>query len=457
MDSENRLTQSFDPAKLHPLDAVLYYLRAAGLSIAQIASLRSMDYRKTYLSVDGQRIDLSEPAARALQDYLQNCRGSMNLQDPLLCALKTSRPLTYKNIHYRLDRLQSQYAHDLDIELIPKIRVQKKDTNILQTEELPSYVRDFLVYMRTVKNMSQKTVSEYYLDLRTFLKFRAVQKGLCTVDRIDDADVSEMPVSEIADVTLSELYEYLNYRREERQNDVRTRMRKVSSLRSFYKFLTRETLIPKNPTLELESPKVGASLPAYLTLDESIRLLQSIDGEYQERNFAIIMLFLNCGMRLSEVVGLNLKDYQGDRFLVHGKGNKERIAYLNDACREAVDAYLAVRGKIRPKANAVNAVFLSRTGTRLSPRMVEMMVAKVMEQAGLDSTKYSPHKLRHTAATLMHQNGVDVRTLQEVLGHENLATTQIYTHVANREVRDAMAKNPLANQQIPKKDENDDI
>ena len=221
-----------------------------------------------------------------------------------------------------------------------------------------------------------------------------------------------------------------------------TRARKAASIRSFYKYLTNKAkLLSENPLQDLDSPKTRKSLPRYLDLEGSIQLLESVDGPNQERDRCILTLFLNCGLRISELIGLNITDVRGDQLRVLGKGNKERILYLNDACMEEIQNYLTVRN-----AQTVidrNALFLSNRRTRISKAAVEKLVKKYLLKAGLDSTQYSPHKLRHTAATLMLQNGVDVRTLQEVLGHEHLNTTQIYTHVDNENLRMAAKANPL--------------
>ena len=201
-------------------------------------------------------------------------------------------------------------------------------------------------------------------------------------------------------------------------------------------------LLEENPVQDLDSPKLPKTLPRYLTLEESQRLLSAVDGSNKERDYCILCIFLNCGLRISELVGMNVNDYRGDSLRVIGKGNKERTVYLNDACRAALDAWLEVRRNLVPAR--VSAMFLSNRRTRISVDSVQVMVKKYLKRAGLDASLYSTHKLRHTAATLMLQNGVDVRTLQEVLGHENLNTTQIYTHIDNAELRTAAAANPLS-------------
>ena len=223
-----------------------------------------------------------------------------------------------------------------------------------------------------------------------------------------------------------------------------TRARKVSTLRSFYKYLTvKAKLLDTNPLQDLDVPKIPHTLPRYLTLPEAQALLSSVDGKNKERDYCILCVFLNCGLRISEIVGLNLSDIRVDHIRVFGKGSKERIIYINDACAEAINNYLEVRKNIA--AIDKNALFLSNRRTRMSREAVHSMVKVSLKRAGLDADKYSSHKLRHTAATLMLQNGVDVRTLQELLGHDNLNTTQIYTHIDNSELRLASEANPLSN------------
>lgn len=262
-----------------------------------------------------------------------------------------------------------------------------------------------------------------------------------------------MDLELIRTVGLSDVYSYMNYLSRDRaqhpnspQTDyglkATSRARKVAAIRSFYKYLTNKAkLLSENPMQDLDAPRMKKSLPKYLDLDSSIQLLESVDGPFRERDYCILTLFLNCGLRISELIGLNISDLRGDQLRVLGKGNKERILYLNPACVQAIQDYIAARNQER--AIDKNALFLSRRRTRISKAAVEKLVKKYLLKAGLDSTQYSPHKLRHTAATLMLQNGVDVRTLQELLGHENLNTTQIYTHVTNENLRLAAKANPL--------------
>jgi len=320
----------------------------------------------------------------------------------------------------------------------------------------PRVLRDFLAYHETIRGHSKNTVNEYYLDIRNFLRFLKVIRDIVPRDTdLDEISIMDIDVPFLQQVTLIEVYEYLAFLSRDRiknknAEDVQygltasSRARKIASIRSFFKYLTvKAHLLDENPLADLDSPKIPKSLPRYLTLEESQKLLMAIDGKNKSRDFCIISLFLNCGLRISEIVGLNISDVRNDSLRVLGKGNKTRIVYLNDACVHAINNYIQERKLIA--AIDKNALFLSNRRKRMSTDAVHVMVKKTLARAGLDASKYSSHKLRHTAATLMLSNGVDIRTLQEVLGHDHLNTTQIYTHVDNTELRIAAAANPLAN------------
>ncbi len=267
---------------------------------------------------------------------------------------------------------------------------------------------------------------------------------MASFDDFEKIECGDIDTDFIRGITLDDMYEYLMYANSDRDNNANARARKVSSLKSFFNYLsTKAHLLQVNITKELDSPKIPSKLPVFLSLDESRKLLENIDGEFKVRDYCIITLFLNCGMRLSELVGINISDIHGDRLTVTGKGNKQRTVYLNEACRAAIRQYMEVRPTDSAKDR--RALFLSKQKTRISNNMVYKMVKKNLERAGLDTNVYSPHKLRHTAATLMYKYGsVDVRALQEILGHEHLSTTQIYTHIDQQQLRDAIDKNPLA-------------
>lgn len=320
--------------------------------------------------------------------------------------------------------------------------------------EAPEIIKGFLTYHETIKGHSKKTVEEYYLDLRTFFRYLKVIRGAVPRNtELDEICISDIDLEFVKSVTVTEVYEYLAFLSRDRIKNQKsrdaeygtkasTRARKVSTLRSFYKYLTTKAkLIEVNPLQDLDVPKIPKTLPRYLTLPEAQTLLSSVDGKNKERDYCIICIFLNCGLRISEIVGLNIQDIRQDHIRVFGKGSKERVVYINEACADAINRYLSVRKTIA--AIDKNALFLSNRRTRMSREAVHSMVKNALRRAGLDADKYSSHKLRHTAATLMLQNGVDVRTLQELLGHDNLNTTQIYTHVDNSELRIAADANPL--------------
>ena len=321
--------------------------------------------------------------------------------------------------------------------------------------DVPDIIKNFLIYHETIKGHSKKTVDEYYLDLRTFFRYIKIKRGLVPRDtEFDKISIQDVDLNLVKSVTLTDVYDFLSFLSRDKVKNSRShdadyglnsasRARKIATLRSFFKYLTvKAKLLDENPVQDLDSPKIVKSLPKYLSLDESKELLNSVDGANKERDYCILTLFLNLGLRISELVGLNLNDIHSDSIRVLGKGNKERLLYLNDACADAINNYLNVRKGVIAIDN--RALFLSSRKTRISKSTVHALVKKHLQEAGIDSTKYSAHKLRHTAATLMLHNGVDVRTLQEMLGHENLNTTQIYTHVENENLREAAQLSPLS-------------
>ena len=321
--------------------------------------------------------------------------------------------------------------------------------------DCPTILRDFLTYHETIKGQSQKTISEYYLDLRMFLRFIKLMRGDMPLNtRLDDIDIKDVDIEFIRSITTSDIFDFLSYLANDRVVNPDSpapeygisstaRARKLSAIKSFYKYLTvRTKQLQENPVADLEYPKLRKSLPRYLTLEQSAALLKAVSGQNEKRDYAILMLFLNCGIRRSELVGLNLTDVYEDRIRVVGKGDKERIVYFGAACRKAIDAYLVERNQKVLSDN--RALFGSRDGNRISVTAVHRLVKKALLQAGLDATQFSAHKLRHTAATMMLSGGVDVKTVQEVLGHENLNTTQIYTHIENTELKVASEANPLS-------------
>ncbi len=333
-------------------------------------------------------------------------------------------------------------------------------------DNAPPLLRDFIVYLQLVKNRSELTVLNYYTDLRTFLRYYKIKLGRASDDpaEFSKIDISDITEAEIKAVDLMLVQEFLIYTKTEKANDHKARYRKAVALRQFFKFLTNNKgLFDVNPMTNLELPSPKPALPKYLTLEQSLEMLTHIDTPDQKRDYCIVVFFLNCGMRLSELVGINISDIRfthdmdGNEIYslkVLGKGSKERIVYLNNACINAYMDYIDPsetdeekrRQKgLRSMTAKTDALFLSRRGTRISNRRVQQIVEDCFKSCGLDNMGLSVHKLRHTAATLMYQNGVDVRVLKDVLGHENLNTTQIYTHVSNAQMQDAMRNNPLSN------------
>jgi integrase/recombinase XerD len=324
-------------------------------------------------------------------------------------------------------------------------------------DDMPDIVIEFLNYMMTIKNKSAKTISEYHYDLRTFLRYIKLVKHNANENDFENIQVNDISIDDIKSIDLTDLYSFMAFVSRERNNSAVTRARKVASLKSFYNYLHKKLkIIDYNPASDLDSPKIVKRLPKYLNLDESIKLLESVTGKKNvERDYAILVLFLNCGLRLSELVGINMNDIRGDTLTVIGKGNKERTIYLNQACQDAINAYMPHRKKMK-NVKDPKALFVSERKNRISPKTVQYLVKKYIKTAGLDPDKYSPHKLRHTAATLMYKHGnVDIRALQAILGHESIATTEIYTHIDKQQLREAVNSNPLASVKM-KSNDNDD-
>ena len=328
--------------------------------------------------------------------------------------------------------------------------------------EAPQILRDFLSYHENIKAHSKRTVDEYFLDLRNFFRYmKQIRNPALAGKALDEIDIMDVDLDFVSSVTLTDIYGYMTYLSRDRiqhQNspnsdyglNAASRARKIATIRSFYNYLTNKMhLLRENPVKDIDSPKLKKSLPKYLTLNESLQLLESVDGKNQERDYCILTLFLNCGLRISELVGLNLNDIQDDALRVLGKGNKVRIIYLNDACQDALKRWLAVRRPIQGRD--ANALFLSAQNERIRRSTDNEKKKKRLGEAGIDSAQYSSHKLRHTAATLMLQNGVDVRAVQEVLGHDHLNTTEIYTHIDNESLRVAAKANPLSRVKKSKK------
>ena len=320
--------------------------------------------------------------------------------------------------------------------------------------EMPFIVQQYALYLRNIRGLSAHTVDEYCMDLRTFFRFIKRDRGLAgDENNLEAISVNDVDLDLIRSITTLDIFEFMNFVADSRNNMSSTRQRKSSSLKSFFKYLTvHEKLLVENPTENLTPPKKKKSLPHFLSLEQSIELLNAVEGPDKERDYCILVLFLNCGMRLSELVGINISDvlHNNSTIRILGKGNKERIVYLNQACLEAIESYLKVRPKDGVKDR--NALFLSNRKTRISPKTVQFIVKKYLDKIGLSGPGYSVHKLRHTAATLMYRHGhVDIRVLQDILGHENLGTTEIYTHTSSTQMEDAANANPLSKVQNKKK------
>ena len=325
---------------------------------------------------------------------------------------------------------------------------------MINREDNPDFLNSFLDYSITILNKSPNSVKEYNYDLAMFLRFIKIHFNMTEEMELKNIKINDITIETVKKITLDDIHAFLSYLTREFHSKPATRARKVSSIRVFFNFLSRKAkLIDINPAQDLETPKLDKRLPKYLSLDDSKKLLNAAsndDNRNAERDYAITTLFLNCGMRLTELVGINVNDIDFNEYKLNviGKGNKERTIYLNKACMKAIREYLHVRPKEgikHDKKYSEKALFLSERRTRISNRTVEAIVAKQLREAGLDNKKYSVHKLRHTAATLMYQYGeVDIRALQELLGHESISTTEIYTHVSNNQVRNAVESNPLA-------------
>ena len=327
-------------------------------------------------------------------------------------------------------------------------------SQIISTNEFSSLIQEYASYKLSLQGCSKKTVEEYLLDLRTFFRFLLARERDIdpTSEEFNQIDVSSVGLEKLAKIHTEDIYDFLFYTNQQRGNQWAARSRKLSAIRSLYKYLvSKRHYLEHNPTADIDSPKPKKTLPKFLTLEESEALLDAVendhDSPFRVRDYAIITLFLNCGMRVSELVGINLTDIdpQLRSMRVTGKGSKERIIYLNDACRQSLSAYLEIRKSAKYANIHDKGVFISRFEQRMSVKTVQSMIYKYLKLAGLEAKHYSVHKLRHTAATLMYQSGnVDVRVLKEILGHEQLNTTQIYTHVSNQNIEDAMSQNPLS-------------
>ncbi|MBR6394377.1 MAG: tyrosine recombinase XerC [Ruminococcus sp.] len=316
----------------------------------------------------------------------------------------------------------------------------------------PEFLNNYLMHLKIVKLLSERTIEEYYLDIRLFLRY---VHGTGEKD-VTEVNISDMTEDELKKITVSDIYNFIFFTADDRNNAERSRYRKISALRSFFKYLEKvANIIEKDPTKDLDVRTPKAARPKFLSLKESLRLLEASDKSDSKRDYCIITIFLNCGIRLSELVGININDIDlfECRMTVLGKGNKHRTVYLNSACMDAINKYLEIR-KSDPEASNEPALFISNQKRRISKRRVQQIVESTLEKAGLDGKGITTHKLRHTAATLMYQYGdADVLQLKELLGHASISTTEIYTHLNDDNVRNAVESNPLSNIKSSNKDD----
>ncbi len=415
-------------------------------------------------------------------DHIYNYYDSQNIQrnyedlieDIYIFILKRNLSITQLSEIYKVNqRIIKRWLKELGMDKLLEVEkgadsVKKSNSKNNKSDELfkknklkfdflekskhPKRVIEFLNYLENVKGKSINTIKGYSVDLGLFFKFLKVYKGLennIELEKIEEVEISDLGDNFIKDITLSDIYAFLAFLEKVRNNSTYARARKVATLKSFFKFLNSKIkLIDENPTVELESPKINKRHPVYLTLDQSIRVLNSMDkgNKNYYRDYCILTLFLNCGMRLSELCNIEIEKIKGDTLTIIGKGNKERTVYLNEASITAIENYLKNRNDSKATEEAKKYLFLSSKYRPINKRSVEILVKKHIENAGFKDQKYTPHKLRHTAATLMYKYGnVDIRSLQNILGHENISTTQIYTHVDDETLREAVKTNPLAN------------
>ena len=447
-------------------------LLSSGMKPYEVVALNLEDVQGDQLVLSGQTdqtktIGLSDDAAKAVTDYIQNARDDTAAADKQALFLsRQNRRMTasavYNLVHNCLDN--AELNSELFLQKAAGTRKTISNSSgrtsarnpSLQRRDDPQILRDFLAYHETIKGHSARTVAEYRLDLRMFLRFMKLIKNEMPCDTpLEEISIQDVDLDFIRTISLSDVYDYLSYLANDRLRpgsaespeygiEAAARARKLSSIKAFYKYLTvRTKQLEENPVQDLEFPKVRKALPKFLTLEQATSLLHAVHGRNEKRDYAILLIFLDCGIRISELVGLNVSDVYSDRLRVVGKGNKERIVYMGEPCAEAIQDYILNE---RDDSQTVDSrpLFLSQQNRRISTAMVHSMIKKYLLEAGLDASQYSAHKLRHTAATLMLQNGVDVRTVQEVLGHENLNTTQIYTHIEDSALKIAAEANPIS-------------
>lgn len=342
------------------------------------------------------------------------------------------------------------WSMQFNILILPGGELMKFKFDFIVDEKLPRRINDFLTYIGTIKGKSQNTVKAYKTDLIVFFKFMYIYKGKVSSNiDFDKIDIKNLEDIFIQEITLEDLYTFISFCENYRENGNHAKARKVATLKSFFNYLhKRAKIIESNPATELETPKLGRRTPIFLNMDESLELLNNVSVRNGKRDYCILTLFLTCGLRLSELCNIDRKNIKEDTISIIGKGNKERTVYLSESTKRILDEYLIYRKDqdviLEKKGKTKNdALFLSERGNRIAPRTVEHMVSQTFKSSTIVKDKLSPHKLRHTAATLLYLNGVDIRSLKEILGHESISTTQIYTHVSDDKLKAAVNVNPL--------------
>ena len=307
----------------------------------------------------------------------------------------------------------------------------------MQSNKTCPLVEQYLGYLSIIKNRSENTILEYRTDLLMFLKYFITLRDI----NIIDSNFAQVDLEFIKSITLNEMYSFITYCQKTLKASAGTRTRKIVSIRQFWKYLkTKAHLIDNNIAEELETPKLPKQIPKYLTLEESVRLL--LECRNSPRDHCIITIFLNYALRLSELASLNIDQVNNDILSVVGKSNKERKIFLTPAAKKAINNWLHIRNAIKISDNAL---FISRNNKRITTKAIQNIVKKYVISSGLDPNSISTHKLRHTAATLMYKHSrVDIRSLQQILGHESVATTEIYTHIDEHQLQSAVNSNPLA-------------
>lgn len=453
-------------------DYAIMLLLSEGVKIAEVTALDLEDFQDGQLHLghrgENFRLILPDAVAKSVSDYILNERSNCSDSDQQALFLSGQKRRITASMIYNIVHA-SLAGSGLDAGTFLRVRSEKSPdaaagakktagtAQPLQRRDDPQILRDFLSYHETIKGQSARTIAEYRLDLRIFLRFMKLIKNEMPYDTpLEEISIRDVDLDFIRTISLSDIYDYLSYLANDRiirtsaagtpdyGIDAAARARKLSAVKAFYKYLTvRTKQLEENPVQDLEFPRVRKTLPRFLTLEQASSLLQAVHGRNEKRDYAILFIFLDCGIRISELVSLNLSDVYDDRLRVVGKGNKERIVYMGEPCADAIQDYILNE---RDDSEAVDRrpLFLSQQNRRISTAAVHSMIKKYLLEAGLDASQFSAHKLRHTAATLMLQNGVDVRTVQEVLGHENLNTTQIYTHIEDSALKIAAEANPIS-------------